>query len=96
MLESDLALVTGASRGIGRAIALALGGAGATVVGTATTAEGAARLSADFRGRRHPGPRPGLDRDRAGFDRGADRCAGRGPRVCRRSWSTTPGSRAMH
>lgn len=49
MLESDLALVTGASRGIGRAIALALGGAGATVVGTATTAEGVDKLGADFR-----------------------------------------------
>jgi 3-oxoacyl-[acyl-carrier protein] reductase len=46
MLENDLALVTGASRGIGRAIALALGGAGATVVGTATTAEGAAQIGA--------------------------------------------------
>src|ERR1022692_2576006 len=34
MLDQDLALVTGASRGIGRAIALALGSAGATVVGT--------------------------------------------------------------
>jgi 3-oxoacyl-[acyl-carrier protein] reductase len=49
MFESDLALVTGGSRGIGRAIALALGGAGATVVATATTAEGADKLSADFR-----------------------------------------------
>src|ERR1700729_4075987 len=48
MFESDLALVTGASRGIGRAIALALGGAGATVVGTATTPEGAQQMSADF------------------------------------------------
>jgi 3-oxoacyl-[acyl-carrier protein] reductase len=48
MFESDLALVTGGSRGIGRAIALALGGAGATVVATATTAEGAAKISADF------------------------------------------------
>ncbi len=45
----DLALVTGGSRGIGRAIALALGGAGATVVATATTAEGAGKISADFR-----------------------------------------------
>jgi len=49
MLESDVALVTGASRGIGRAIALALGGAGATVIGTATTADGADQLRADFR-----------------------------------------------
>ena len=46
MLDQDLALVTGASRGIGRAIALALGSAGATVVGTATTSEGAAQLGA--------------------------------------------------
>jgi 3-oxoacyl-[acyl-carrier protein] reductase len=49
VLESDLALVTGASRGIGQAIARALGGAGATVVGTATTAEGAERIGADLR-----------------------------------------------
>jgi 3-oxoacyl-[acyl-carrier protein] reductase len=46
MLEGDLALVTGASRGIGRAIALTLGGAGATVVGTATSAEGAGQIGA--------------------------------------------------
>ncbi len=46
MLDKDLALVTGATRGIGRAIALALGGAGATVVGTATTGEGAAQITA--------------------------------------------------
>ena len=48
MLENDLALVTGASRGIGRAIALALGKAGARVVGTATSAAGAAAISAEF------------------------------------------------
>jgi 3-oxoacyl-[acyl-carrier protein] reductase len=48
MPEADVALVTGASRGIGRAIAFALGGAGATVVGTATTSEGAARLTEEF------------------------------------------------
>jgi 3-oxoacyl-[acyl-carrier protein] reductase len=40
-LAGQIALVTGASRGIGKAIANALGGAGATVVGTATTAAGA-------------------------------------------------------
>jgi 3-oxoacyl-[acyl-carrier protein] reductase len=46
MLEGEIALVTGASRGIGQAIALALGAKGATVVGTATTAAGAERIGA--------------------------------------------------
>ncbi|MCU0766260.1 MAG: 3-oxoacyl-ACP reductase FabG [Gammaproteobacteria bacterium] len=41
MLENDICLVTGASRGIGAAIAKALGELGAVVVGTATTATGA-------------------------------------------------------
>src|SRR3974390_3000430 len=45
---TDLALITGASRGIGHSIALGLGRAGATVVGTATTDEGAHRLTAQF------------------------------------------------
>jgi 3-oxoacyl-[acyl-carrier protein] reductase len=46
MLEKDIALVTGASRGIGNAIALALGAAGATVIGTATSEEGAQKFGA--------------------------------------------------
>jgi 3-oxoacyl-[acyl-carrier protein] reductase len=45
MLNEKLVLVTGASRGIGRAIALTLGEAGATVIGTATSDEGAANIS---------------------------------------------------
>ena len=45
MLKEQVALVTGASRGIGRAIALELGRLGATVIGTATRADGAASIS---------------------------------------------------
>ncbi len=48
-LENEIALVTGASRGIGRAIALELGRAGATVIGTATSAAGAENISAYLR-----------------------------------------------
>ncbi|CBW74308.1 3-oxoacyl-ACP reductase FabG [Mycetohabitans rhizoxinica] len=44
-LDKQIALVTGASRGIGRAIALVLGRAGATVIGTATSDKGAAAIS---------------------------------------------------
>lgn len=44
-MKEKVALVTGASRGIGKAIALALGQAGATVVGTATSATGAEAIT---------------------------------------------------
>ena len=46
MLNDKVVLVTGATRGIGRAIALALAGDGATVIGTATSEQGAQQISA--------------------------------------------------
>ena len=48
MLNEKLVLVTGASRGIGQAIALTLGKAGATVIGTATSDEGASNITKIF------------------------------------------------
>jgi 3-oxoacyl-[acyl-carrier protein] reductase len=48
MLDGKVVLVTGASRGIGQAIALTLGDAGATVVGTATSHKGAEAISKQF------------------------------------------------
>jgi 3-oxoacyl-[acyl-carrier protein] reductase len=46
--QGKVALVTGASRGIGQAIALALGHEGAIVIGTATTEEGAHKITQAF------------------------------------------------
>ena len=45
VLTGKIALVSGASRGIGKATLLALGQAGATVIGTATTDSGAAKIT---------------------------------------------------
>ena len=49
MLSHQVALVTGASRGIGQAIAQALGAENATVIGTATSEAGAGKISEAFK-----------------------------------------------
>ena len=49
ILDNQVALVTGASRGIGAAIAHELGKQGATVIGTATSASGAENISATLK-----------------------------------------------
>lgn len=54
-LGNEIALVTGASRGIGKAIAAELGNRGATVIGTATSAKGAEGISAALSASGHRG-----------------------------------------
>jgi 3-oxoacyl-[acyl-carrier protein] reductase len=54
-LEKKIALVTGASRGIGQAVALMLSNAGMFVIGTATTQEGADKISQAFAAANLPG-----------------------------------------
>jgi len=60
-LEGKVALVTGASRGIGAAIAAALGAVGATVIGTATSESGAESITAAFQAQGIPGEGLALD-----------------------------------
>lgn len=48
LLKDEIVLVTGASRGIGKAIADGMGSEGATVIGTATSEEGASAITQRF------------------------------------------------
>jgi 3-oxoacyl-[acyl-carrier protein] reductase len=61
MSESRVALVTGASRGLGAAIADRLGALGHTVIGTATTESGAEKISARFQEKGIKGQGSALD-----------------------------------
>ena len=94
-LEGQVALVTGATRGIGRAIALALARDGATVVGTATSDAGAESIGAALKEGGYAGAGIRLDvTDAAATDAALadDRIAvrpGRDPRQQRRHHART-------
>lgn len=60
-LTNEVALVTGASRGIGQAIASALGQAGAKIIGTATTPAGAEQITQTLQEQRIAGQGQVLD-----------------------------------
>jgi len=61
LLHDQVALITGASRGIGKSVAETLGQLGAVVVGTATSEEGAAKIDSELQGQGIKGAGRALD-----------------------------------
>ena len=63
MFDEKTALITGATRGIGKAIALALARDAATVIGTATTDDGAASIAMYLKEANNAGTTLGRERN---------------------------------
>jgi 3-oxoacyl-[acyl-carrier protein] reductase len=81
-LTGKIALVTGASRGIGQAILFALAQQGATVIGTATTQAGADKITATLKEKNYSGQGLVVDiGDRASIDQFYEQCNAQYPRV---------------
>lgn len=94
-LAGKIALVTGASRGIGKAIALELQALGATVVGTATTDEGAANITAYLNSTTGRGVTLNVDNDEACDDLIAQLSKEGGPHILVNNAGITRDSLAM-
>ena len=86
VLKGQIALVTGASRGIGQAIALELGRQGAQVIGTATSADGAEKISAALKEKGVDGKRHDAGREQRGVDRRRSVRNQKNPVARRQSW----------
>jgi 3-oxoacyl-[acyl-carrier protein] reductase len=81
-LTGKVALVTGASRGIGQAILFALAKQGASVIGTATTQEGADKITALLKEKNYPGMGLVVDvGSRESMDKMYEQCMAHFPQV---------------
>ena len=86
MFENDVVLVTGGSRGIGRAIAFGLAAAGARVIGTATSEVRCRRAHGHPGGQWTAGARRGAGRLERGLDRRIAGGSGSHPAACPAFW----------